>query len=344
VNFRIDPRNFLLGLTLLALWLAWLVVRPFAGVLFSAAVIATVMSTPTAMVARRIGGRRGAAAALVTVGTIAAVVAPVTTIVIVAVKQATEAVAWLGRALQHDGVEGLVAHLPESLRDVGAGIAGRLPHGAEELQAALQSSIGTGTMATVGGVVQATGALLGSLLLFFVALFFLLADGEALVDWLKRMLPLPPGRGDVLIRYFRTVTLSVVISTFATSGVQATLALVGYFIAGVPSALFFAFVTFFTSFIPAVGTLLVWLPLALLKLGTGHPVAAAFLVAWGLLVVGMADNVVRPMLIKRGVSFPVGLVFFALLGGIAAFGPVGIFAGPLTLAFLVATIQAWHEW
>jgi predicted PurR-regulated permease PerM len=73
-------------------------------------------------------------------------------------------------------------------------------------------------------------------------------------------------------------------------------------------------------------------------------VAGAFLIAWGALVVGMADNFVKPVLIRRGVSFPVGLVFFALIGGLAAFGPVGIVAGPLTLAFLVAIIRAWHEW
>jgi len=53
---------------------------------------------------------------------------------------------------------------------------------------------------------------------------------------------------------------------------------------------------------------------------------------------------VKPALIRRGVSFPVGLVFFALLGGLAAFGPVGLVAGPLTLAFLVAIVRAWKEW
>ncbi len=58
----------------------------------------------------------------------------------------------------------------------------------------------------------------------------------------------------------------------------------------------------------------------------------------------MADNFVKPVLIRRGVAFPVGLVFFALLGGLAAFGPVGLVAGPLSLALLVATIRAWHDW
>jgi predicted PurR-regulated permease PerM len=112
----------------------------------------------------------------------------------------------------------------------------------------------------------------------------------------------------------------------------------------VPSPLFFAAVTFFTALVPAVGTALVWLPLAILKLATGHPVAGVFLAAWGVGVIGTVDNVVKPILIRRGVSFPTGVVFFALIGGLAAFGPVGLLAGPLVVAFLTAVVQAQKEW
>jgi predicted PurR-regulated permease PerM len=342
--FRFDPRLFLLALTVLALWLAWLVVRPFAGLLFMAAVVATVAGPMTGALARRLGNRRGGASALVTVGLLLALVGPLAAIAAVVVGQAAGAVAWLSHAAREEGLLGLVARLPEALQPIATNLVERLPHGAQEVEAALRSALGSGTFATVGGVLQATGSALAQLLLFFVALFFLLSDGPRLVEWLKRMLPLPEGRASVLFGYLRTVTFSVVVSTLATSGVQATLALGGYLIAGVPSALFFAVLTFFTSFIPAVGTLLVWLPLAAVKIGSGHVGSGVFLVAWGLLVVGMADNFVKPILIRRGVSFPIGLVFFALLGGLAAFGPVGLVAGPLSLAFLVATVRAWQEW
>jgi predicted PurR-regulated permease PerM len=344
LHLRLDPRHVLLALTALALWLAWLVVRPFAGVLFTAAVFATVLSPFTGALGRRLGGHRGGAAVLVTLGLLLAVAGPLAAIATTVLGQASDAVAWLARLAREGGLEGFVEHLPEALRPYAASLVARMPHGAGEILSAAQGALGGGTVATVGGVLHATGAAFSSLVLFFVALFFLLSDGPALVDWLKRMLPLPDGKAAMLFGYLTTVVTSVVVSTLATSGVQAVLAAVGYAIAGVPSALFFALVTFFTSFIPAVGTMLVWLPLALLKLGSGHHAAAAFLVAWGLLVVAMADNLVKPVLIRRGVSFPVGLVFFALLGGLAAFGPVGLVAGPLTLAFLVATVRAWKEW
>ena len=341
---HLEPRLFLLALTVLALWLAWLVVQPFASVLFMAAVVATVIGPLNGALTRRMKGARGRAAALVTFALLLALAGPLAAIAAVVVGQATEAVNWLGRAVHQEGLAGLIGRLPGSVQPLASELAERLPHGAKEFEELLRSALGSGAFSTVGGVLRATGTALSQLLLFFVALFFFLADGPRLVEWLKETLPLPAGKSAVLFGYLRGVTSSVVISTLATSGVQAVLALVGYLIAGVPSAIFFALLTFFTSFIPAVGTLLVWLPLAALKIGTGSVASGAFLIAWGILVVGMADNFVKPVLIRRGVAFPVGLVFFALIGGLAAFGPVGLVAGPLTLAFLIAIVRTWKEW
>ena len=341
---RFDPRHFLLALTVLAVWLAWLVVRPFARVLFMAAVVATVIAPLASALAGRMKGARGRAAALITLGLLIALVGPLAAIATVVVGQATEAVNWLGRAVHEGGLAGLIERLPQLARPLAFELADRLPHGAKEFEAALRAAVGGSAFSTVGGVLQATGSALSQLLLFFVAFFFFLADGPRLVEWMKEMLPLPSGKTAVLFGHLRTVTSSVVVSTLATSGVQAILALVGYLLAGVPSVLFFALLTFFTSFIPAVGTMLVWLPLAAVRIGTGHVASGAFLAAWGVLVVGMADNFVKPVLIRRGVAFPIGLVFFALIGGLAAFGPVGLVAGPLTLAFLIAIVRAWKEW
>jgi predicted PurR-regulated permease PerM len=344
LRLRFDPHHFLIALTALALWLTWLVVRPFASLLVLAAVVATVTAPVAGALARRMGDRRALAAAIVTLGIVVAVAGPLAAMVALVAGQAAGAVDWLTRAVEHDGLSGLVARLPDTFQPLAARIAERLPHGAQEAEAAIRSALGSGTFATMGGVLQATGTAVSQFLLFFVALFFLLSDGQRLVEWLKRNVPLPPGKAGVILGYLRAVTNSVVISTLATSGLQAVVALVGYLIAGIPSAIFFGLLTFFTAFIPAVGTMLVWLPLAALKMATGHVAAGVFLVAWGILVVGMVDNFVKPVLIRRGVAFPVGLVFFALLGGLAAFGPVGLVAGPLVLAFLVAIIRAWREW
>jgi len=338
-----ESRSFLVLLTALALWLAWLVVRPFASLLFLAAVAAVALSPLQGWIGSRLRLRRSTAALLVTLAALVAVVGPVAGIGAVIVHQAIDGVRWLAQTLGEKGLSELVARLPEWARGPAQEGLGRLPHGVTELETLVSRALGGGAVSTVGGVLQATGTVLASLLLFFVALFFLLSDGGDLVDWLKATLPLPAGKAAVLLGFLRRVTLSVVVSTLATSGVQSVLAFVGYSIAGVPFALFFAAATFFSSLIPVVGTALVWAPLAILRLATGHPMAAAFLAAWGAFVVGMADNVVKPLLMRRGVDFPVGVVLFALLGGLAAFGPVGLVAGPLSVALLVAVAQAWSE-
>jgi predicted PurR-regulated permease PerM len=344
VRLHRDPRVFLLALTLLAAWLSWRVVQPFAGALFMAAVVAVVLHPVKTWTEARLGRRAGWTPVLLTLAALLVVLGPLAAVGTAVVRQAVDGVKWLVTVLDEQGVEAVTSHLPDRMRPIGESLLAHVPHGLQALEGSLVGVLqGGATVSQLGGILQATGTVLSQLGLFFVALYFLLADGPRLVDWLKRKMPLPSGKAATLFAYLRAVTTSVVVSILATAGVQATLALVGYLIAGVPSAVFFAVVTFFTSFIPAVGTMLVWLPLAILALVGGHTGAGVFLILWGLLVVGMADNFVKPILIRRGVSFPIGAVFFALLGGLAAFGAVGLVAGPLTLAFAVAIVNTWHD-
>jgi predicted PurR-regulated permease PerM len=340
---RNDPRLFLLLLAALAAWLTWQLVAPFAAVLFLAAVLAVALAPLHGWVTRRLGGHRSLAAGVVTLAVLLALAGPVAGLATVVVGQALEGLKWLPAVLDERGLAELVGRLPEVVQPSARELLARVPHGADEIREAITGTLGGQAVSSVGGLLQATGTAVTRFVLFFLALFFLLADGSAFVDWLQKMLPLPAGRAPALLKYLRGVTVSVIVSTLATAGIQAVLALVGYAIAGVPSPLFFGALTFFTALIPAVGTALVFVPLALLRLATGHTASAVFLLAWGVVVVGMVDNVVKPLLIRRGVDFPTGVVFFALLGGLAAFGPVGLVAGPLSVALLVAALQALGE-
>jgi predicted PurR-regulated permease PerM len=136
--------------------------------------------------------------------------------------------------------------------------------------------------------------------------------------------------------------VAVLVSSLATAAVQAVVALVGYLIARVPHPFFFGTLTFFIALIPAVGAAAVCLVAAVLLLATGHPWMALFLALWGVTVVGLVDNVVKPLLVKRGLSLHGAVVFFALLGGLSVFGPVGLLMGPMVVALLLALIRI-HE-
>jgi predicted PurR-regulated permease PerM len=111
----------------------------------------------------------------------------------------------------------------------------------------------------------------------------------------------------------------------------------------VPHPLFFAGVTFLAAFIPAVGAGTVCLVVALIVFLTGHPYAALFLAIWGLTIVGLVDNLVKPLLIKAGMQMNGAVVFFSLIGGLAAFGGVGLLLGPLIVSLLLALLRIYRR-
>jgi predicted PurR-regulated permease PerM len=152
--------------------------------------------------------------------------------------------------------------------------------------------------------------------------------------------PLPEDRKQRLVHHMKTVTRAVVFGTIATAVLQGTLVGIGFAIAGLPSPVVFGVVAAVLSVVPFGGTALVWGPAALwLLFGAEQIGAGVFLLIWGGAVVGLADNVVKPMLISGRAEVPTLAVFLGVLGGLAAFGFVGLFLGPLVIALVIALLR-----
>lgn len=179
--------------------------------------------------------------------------------------------------------------------------------------------------------------------MMLIALFFLLVGGDALLSWVDSVSPLRRGQTRELLVEFKKVSSAVIVSTLITAGVQAAAALTGYLIAGMPHPIFFGVVTFFVGMIPAIGAASVCLFAALVLLVTGHPYMALFLAIWGVAIVGLVDNVVKPYLIKGDVEMEGVVVFFSLIGGIAAFGMAGLLIGPLAVALFLALLRIYKR-
>ncbi len=131
--------------------------------------------------------------------------------------------------------------------------------------------------------------------------------------------------------------------TVATGIAQGTLAAIGYAITGVPDPIFFGIVTAFASLLPAVGTLLVWVPAGLYLIATGHLGKGIVEFLWGsLIVVGLSDYVLRPRLV-RDESMPALLVFISLFGGIEALGLAGLIVGPLIMGLALAVLRLYAQ-
>jgi predicted PurR-regulated permease PerM len=163
------------------------------------------------------------------------------------------------------------------------------------------------------------------------------------VDWVEDILPLGRGQTRRLLDDFRRVSVAVLVSSAATAAIQALVALIGYLVAKVPNPFFFAIVTLIVALVPAVGAGSVVLAAAAIMYLGGHTYSAIFLVAWGLLAVGLIDNVVKPYLIRGGIELHGAIVFFALLGGLSYFGPIGLLAGPLIVSFFIAVVRMWDR-
>ena len=187
------------------------------------------------------------------------------------------------------------------------------------------------------GLAQGT---LELLLALFVA-FFLYRDGTAIAARVEGgMVRLAGARGQRLLNVAGTTTQAVVYGIVGTAIVQASLMLIGLTIAGVPNALLLAFLTGITSPLP-VGPPIFWLGAAVWLYATAGLGWCLFMLAWGAGIVSMADNVVRPLLISRGGSTPIVLTLLGILGGVLAFGFLGLFLGPTLLALAYSLIQEW---
>jgi predicted PurR-regulated permease PerM len=216
----------------------------------------------------------------------------------------------------------------------------------QALAARLQEQVtarGGKAASLVGNTLSAMGSFVFQAAMMLVALYFLLVEGDDLLRWLDRVSPLRPGQTQELLSEFKRVSFAVVVSTVITSAVQALAALAGYLVFRVPHPIFFAGVTFFVAFIPAIGAGAVCVAAAAVLLMTGHPYSALFLGLWGVLVVGLVDNLIKPFLIKAGMEMQGAVVFFALIGGLGAFGGVGLLIGPLVVSLFLALLRMYER-
>ena len=339
-------KRVFLGLLALSFVLLALLVRPFAEALFLAAVLAGAFHRICDALARRLRGWRGLAAGLICFGVVMALLLPLAGLTAFLVAQVVEGIEYISKALESGGVEGLVERLPGPLQDVTGRMLARLRIEGRSLGAILQQQLqerGATAAGAVTGAITMTGTLLFQAAMMLIALFFLLKDGRRLVAWLERVSPLRPGQTPELLREFRAVSVAVLSSSLVTAGVQALVALVGFLIARVPVPLFFTALAFVLALVPAVGASVGVLAAAALLLIGGRPWAALFLAIWGIVVVGLSDNVVKPLLVKRGLHMHGAVVFFALIGGLAAFGPIGLVAGPLVVSFFLAVVRIYER-
>jgi predicted PurR-regulated permease PerM len=319
------------------------IIQPFLASLLWAGLLAFLLFPLNGKLRAAFRGRKAPAALLLTVASMLMLVMPAIFLGIVFGKQATELVGYLqASAAQHQIQQPSdVLALPEVDRVV-QWVESALPVSADQLrdsliaggQKVVQSALSLGGLlfASVFGLVV-------SIILALFLFFFFLRDGEEMVARAMVLIPLDGRRKDQLLNHLSSVIKAIVLGSLVTALAQGTLVGIGFAFAGLPTPIVFGVLAMGAALIPLVGTAIVWVPGALWLGLTGHWGSALFLVIWSVAVVSSADNVIRPLFISSQAKITTLPVFIGLLGGIGAFGAIGMFLGPVVIALVLALFE-----
>jgi predicted PurR-regulated permease PerM len=289
-------------------------------------------------------GHRDSLAALLTLGVI--VVAVILPLFLISVAVVNEAIAFYKRLDTGDltvreplqALERLLAVATQYLERFGVDI--------QHLQQGLAGTTVTvsrflGTQALSLGQDALRLSVLFCLMLYL--LFFFLRDGSQLVAAIMRVLPLGPTRARQLFAHFAAVSRATIKGTLVVALVQGILGGLLFAIVGINAAVLWGALMAVLSLLPAVGSGLVWGPAAVIFLATGHIGKAFLLLGAGILVIGLVDNLLRPILIGRDTRMPDYLVLLSTLGGLTVFGISGLLIGPILAALFLAVWEMFAQ-
>jgi predicted PurR-regulated permease PerM len=340
---RFSTRVFGLAVIALLAYLSFRIFEPFIAPIYWAFLVAFMLFPINRTVRTLVRGRRGLAAGLMTLGVTLGIAVPAALLAVAFANQAVELghrLAAVGERYQISGATDLL-----KLPFIGGAIEW-LQQRFDVQEAQLRSWVVQGSQRAVqlllargGGVLVGVFGILGMLSVMLFVLFFYFRDGDALLQSLVRIIPFDARRKEKLLVRLEGVTRAVVFGTVVTALVQGTLLGVGFWITGVPSPVVFGALAAVASFVPLVGTALVWIPATIYLWTQGVLWKTLFLAIWSLAIVGTADNFLRPLLVSGKSEVGTLTVFFGGLGGLAAFGFVGLFVGPVILALVLALLE-----
>lgn len=176
-----------------------------------------------------------------------------------------------------------------------------------------------------------------------LTIFFMFRDGEDFYKKFYDLIPLPETEKKFIFEQIYNAINAIFMGTVLTALAQAILGFIIYFILGVPFSLFWGFVTFITSLFPVGGAAITWIPVAIYCLLTKSILSGIFMVLWGIFVISMADNIIRPILIGDKTNINTLLLILAILGGVKAMGFIGIFIAPIVVILISNLLDIYKE-
>jgi len=329
-------RPFLLVLLFFSLYLAYCILQPFLHTIIFSILLASLFSPLQDRMVRWLKGRKGLAAFLVLCVIVFVIALPTFFFLSQLVSQGVESVGRVTEWIRQGNLQKVAAH-PTVVTAV-SWVRERLHFidfshlDIESHLLALSKNLGQFLINRGAGLLGDAATLVSRFLILIFITYYLVRDGAEMVKTVKYLSPLREEQEDRILEKIKAVARSSILGSFLTALSQGLVGGVGLMLVGIPG-LFWGSLMAFTSFIPVVGTALVWVPAVGYLLLLGKIKSAIFLATWCAVLVGSIDNFLRPFFMRGQADMSTFYIFLAILGGVQFFGLAGIIYGPLILGF-----------
>jgi predicted PurR-regulated permease PerM len=330
---------FLLALVIVSLYGCYQIIKPYLNAVVLALLLSIVFHPLHERIENRTKGRRSLAAGISCALLTFVVVLPMMLMVVAVIAQGIESFnaiyGWLAAGKFEEAwkwplvvwaTETADAYLPNLKKffpDLELSLAGF-----SNTLLQLSQTMGKKLLSQGGQLLGNLTAIVINFTLMIFVFFFSIRDYHQLFDWVMHLVPLSASQESEILSKIRAVSRSAILGTLVTAAAQGLAGGLAFWICGLPG-LFWGTAMAFASLIPVVGTALIWVPAATYLFLAGRWGFGIFMVLWSVVVVGMIDNLVRPLFMQGSANMSTLLIFFSILGGIQQFGLIGLLYGPL---------------
>jgi predicted PurR-regulated permease PerM len=346
-SFKVLSTTFLVLFVVALLYLLFRIFAPFLPPILWALILARLFHPVHERLARWVRGKRAVSAMLMTLAVMVLVVLPVSYLTVLAVNETIHAYQATAAWIQAGGLEELpqrLGHLP-FIGTLSQNVLGNLvlAYGLLHSSAGDGSTIFQTIAGAVSGFAMNVVEVATDFLIMLFTLFFLFRDSPSLLRTVHQAMPISPKAETEILGTLDQTVVAVVRGTVLTAAAQGLVAGTTYWLLGVSFPLLLGALSGFLSLVPIGGSALVWGPVAAYLFVNGAVGKALILVAVGAGIVGLMDNVLHPLLVGSDLDMPLIVLFFASLGGLAYFGFIGLFVGPIVVGLAKATFHIFQQ-
>jgi predicted PurR-regulated permease PerM len=328
---------FFLLISIVALYVYWQIVAPFALVLITAGVAAIIIYPIDQRLVCIVRSRK-LSAIIMLLAVLILIIGPLFGLAALMVAQATEIVnmsiaqdGWLAAVNQN--INHYISYAPQMIQ--------------EDIRSVDLVTLGT-TVAkwiaeNIGAILSGTASLVFQTFIFFMALYYFLIDRERIYDFLVSLSPFKDNLDKKILSRISKTVRGVVFGKIVVALIQAAVATLGMTIFGVPGALLWGALIVIAAQVPILGTALIMLPAVAFLFFTGNDLAALGLLIWAIVAVGTIDNIVSPFIVGAKIHMNQLLILISILGGLQLFGPIGFIIGPTVLAAVMVVVELYKN-